>query len=99
MSAPGGPLHCASSHLEVRMPNNRNQDAPSLRGWLTPERAAEALDRSEITLRNWRSMGVGPAYHRDPTGRVWYLPADVEVWRAGERVEPAHGHAGAAAAA
>ncbi|GAA2812210.1 helix-turn-helix domain-containing protein [Streptomyces showdoensis] len=49
--------------------------------WTTAE-AAAFLRISPKTLRNWRSMGRGPAYERHAGRRgVFYRPAVVRRWQ------------------
>ncbi|MDE0520919.1 MAG: helix-turn-helix domain-containing protein [Boseongicola sp.] len=47
----------------------------------------EALGVPVRTLRNWRHLGRGPAYHK--IGSIcYYRGADVNAWLAKNRVEP-----------
>lgn len=48
-------------------------------GNATPAEAAAHLRRSVKTLRNWRSMGIGPRWNGEGHG-VRYRWADLEVW-------------------
>lgn len=45
----------------------------------TSEEVAVYLRKSPKTLRNWRSLGVGPAWHKT-VGTVMYRWCDVERW-------------------
>lgn len=52
---------------------------------LTTKQAAEALGIESDTLRKWRYLGKGPAYHRYPSvnggsGRCYYRQRDVDRW-------------------
>lgn len=53
-----------------------------------PNEAARYLGVAAKTLANWRSMGHGPAYIRHGAGNVAYLRADLEAYRAAQRVVP-----------
>lgn len=54
--------------------------------WLTTEEAAEFLRLAPATLKNWRSLGCGPAYHR---GRpVVYSLVDLKAWKSNRRLDP-----------
>jgi DNA-binding transcriptional MerR regulator len=55
---------------------------------LTADEAATALDVSRRTLERWRTAGIGPSYHKSPTGRVWYEPEALEDYRASCLVTP-----------
>ena len=46
---------------------------------LTTLEAAERLNVPDGTLRQWRGLGVGPAYHKIGRG-VRYAVADLEQW-------------------
>ena len=47
---------------------------------LTPQQAAEYLNQSVNTLRQWRSQGRGPAYEK--RGRnIRYHKRDLDAWR------------------
>ena len=45
----------------------------------TPEEVAEYLGLTAKTLKNWRSLRIGPRYLKTG-GRVRYRWADVEKW-------------------
>lgn len=51
-------------------------------GLLTEKQAAERLNRTPGTLRNWRSRGVGPRFVANPdTGRfLGYLESHLVDW-------------------
>ncbi|MGG7653551.1 helix-turn-helix domain-containing protein [Kocuria rosea] len=54
---------------------------------LTPQEAADYLEFSEKSMRNWRSAGVGPDYIK-VSGRVRYVVADLDRWLESHRVSP-----------
>ncbi|GAA2034668.1 hypothetical protein GCM10009839_39000 [Catenulispora yoronensis] len=59
---------------------------------LTAKETGKKLRRTEKTLANWRSGGVGPAYVKvspGRSGRVLYIAADVDRWIQEHRVEAA----------
>lgn len=58
--------------------------APS---WLTPREAAEYLGSSPRTLREWRYLERGPAYHV-LEGRIRYRTDDLDTYLASVRVDP-----------
>lgn len=47
---------------------------------LSTAQAAESIAVSVKTLRNWRSLGLGPRYVRLSPNDVRYRPADVAAW-------------------
>lgn len=53
----------------------------------TPGEIAAFLRKSEKTLANWRSQGIGPPYQK-VNGRVLYDWPDVRTWLAGQYIEP-----------
>lgn len=55
---------------------------------LTPE-AAKLIGYSVSTLENWRSLGIGPAWSKLPSGRVVYLEQDLAEWASSGYVAPA----------
>jgi hypothetical protein len=52
-----------------------------------PAEVAEYLGKSEKTLANWRSLGLGPRYYK-PEGTIRYDWADVRAWLATQAVAP-----------
>jgi len=52
-----------------------------------PAEVAEFLRKSEQTLANWRSLGIGPPYYK-PGGRILYDWAEVRAWLAAQAVAP-----------
>lgn len=69
---------------------------PSVKESFKPEQAAEYLNQSVNTLRQWRSQGRGPAYEK--RGRtIRYKLEDLDAWRnanrvlTGEALESLHG--------
>lgn len=55
----------------------------------TPREVAEYVRKNERTLANWRSLGIGPPYHKAGDGSVRYRWADVDKWLTARRIEPA----------
>jgi Helix-turn-helix domain len=53
-------------------------EAPPIR-WLKEVEAADYLRLAAATLRNWRSGGVGPRFHK-LGGAVRYSLADLDAW-------------------
>lgn len=51
--------------------------------YLTTAELAAELRRSAGTVRQWRYLGVGPAFI--PGGRVLYARSDVDAWLAAQR--------------
>ena len=54
--------------------------------YYSPREAAEFLGLSPLTLANWRSRGLGPAFVKlgeDQTDRIIYRRRDLEIWRKG----------------
>ena len=49
-----------------------------------PAEVAEKIRKSEKTLANWRSLAIGPPYHK-VNGRILYDWADVRAWLAAQR--------------
>lgn len=60
----------------------------------TPREVAEYLQKSEKTLANWRSLGIGPPYIK-PAGTIRYRWSDVEKWLTSNAVTPQASHAAA----
>jgi len=54
---------------------------------VTAPEIAEFLHRSEKTLANWRSLGLGPPYFK-AEGGVLYSWAAVRAWLAEQAVTP-----------
>lgn len=50
--------------------------------------AADYLDLSPGTLREWRFQKKGPPYLKLPTGTVRYRQADLTAWVLDSRVDP-----------
>lgn len=50
--------------------------------------AAACLNRSENTLKNWRTQGIGPAYYRNE-GTVMYSVQDLNAYLESNRVSTA----------
>lgn len=55
----------------------------------TPDEVAEYLQKTEKTLRNWRSAGIGPPYIKVEGGAIRYRWSEVEKWLTGQQVNPA----------
>ena len=53
----------------------------------TPEEVAGYLRKSEGTLANWRSLGIGPPYIKAGDGSVRYRWTEVEKWLASKTVQ------------
>jgi hypothetical protein len=53
-----------------------------------PAEVADYLRKTEKTLANWRSLGIGPRYYKIH-GRILYDWADVRAWFATQAVTPA----------
>lgn len=64
------------------MPSAKRAPAPANSGWMTTRDAAEYLAVSEGHLRNLRSAGLGPPFHK-AHGIVRYWPSDLDDWLAG----------------
>lgn len=45
--------------------------------WLTIKGAAQWLEVTEQTIRNWIKQGVFPAYQINPTGRILIKKEDI----------------------
>jgi excisionase family DNA binding protein len=56
--------------------------------WLTPAEAAQVLRVDKETLKYWRRVGHGPAYHSPSRRMVRYSRADVDAFMASTRVTP-----------
>jgi helix-turn-helix protein len=56
--------------------------AHDLDALLTSREAAQFLRKSVSTLNNWRNLGKGPPYLKDPgvNGRVYYRLRDLLEW-------------------
>lgn len=52
-----------------------------------PAEVAEYLRKTEKTLANWRSLGIGPRYTK-AGGTIRYDWADVRAWLDSEAVAP-----------
>ena len=48
-------------------------------GWITPERLAARLDRSQRTLERMRNCGSGPPFAKAGK-KILYRWSDVEAW-------------------
>jgi excisionase family DNA binding protein len=63
---------------------------------LTPQQAADYLNQSVNTLRQWRAQGRGPAYEKRSRS-IYYRRDDLDTWRnanrviTGEALESLHG--------
>ena len=55
--------------------------------YLDEREAASYLNRSVVTLQQWRHRKQGPAYYKDGNGRIRYVVADLQAWAESERVE------------
>ena len=55
----------------------------------TPAEVADYLHKSEKTLRNWRSLGIGPPYYKPVGGGILYRWPEVEKWLTSQAVDPA----------
>jgi hypothetical protein len=53
----------------------------------TAREVADYINKSEKTLANWRSLGIGPAYIK-AEGGILYRWRDVEKWLASQLVTP-----------
>lgn len=67
------------------------QTISSLRdlGFLDVEEVANLVGAKPLTLRNWRSKGIGPAWTRASGKRVVYSLSAVQEWLASRTVRPA----------
>jgi hypothetical protein len=56
---------------------------------LDTKAAAPHIGVTVGTLENWRIKGIGPKFIKTPgrTGKVLYDPADIEAWKAANRVQ------------
>ena len=48
--------------------------------YLNEKEAAVVINRASQTLRIWRVRGIGPAYYKDPGGRISYKEEDLSAW-------------------
>jgi hypothetical protein len=48
--------------------------------WYTSAEAAHVIGVSPVTLQRWRTLGVGPAFHRVGPRCVRYAPAAIAAW-------------------
>jgi hypothetical protein len=53
----------------------------------TGPEVAEYLRKTEKTLANWRSLGIGPPYIK-VHGHILYDWPSVHAWLAGQQVDP-----------
>lgn len=53
---------------------------------LTTAEAARVLGVAPKTLRNWRSLGSGPAYVELGSRQCVYRPADLDSWLLSKRI-------------
>lgn len=53
---------------------------------LTTAEAARVLGVAPKTLRNWRSLGTGPAYVELGSRQCVYRPADLDSWLLSKRI-------------
>ena len=70
---------------------NVNRKSPFLHPPLNDVRAAQYLGVAVQTLRNWRHLCRGPAYHKlspGPRGRVGYLVEDLQDYLNRCRIDP-----------
>ena len=51
-----------------------------INGMLTAQEAAERVGRAVLTLRNWRSLGIGPRWVRYLGKQPLYPAADLDEW-------------------
>ena len=56
--------------------------------WLDTAAAARHLGREPGTLRGWRSIGKGPAFHVVSGRFVRYHVGDLEAWVSGGQCRP-----------
>lgn len=52
----------------------------ALKRWFTTRRAAKHIDKSEATLKTWRSRGIGPPFYKPMGGLVYYRVEDLDAW-------------------
>jgi hypothetical protein len=65
-----------------------NLAIPPLSERLTTQAAAEYLNLSPATLRNWRNQRRGPAFFQLSRTRIFYAKGDLDEWLRNRRVRP-----------
>jgi hypothetical protein len=79
-----------ASKMETSVPKPMTDTPVERLALLTAREAGRRVRRTEKTLANWRSQGVGPAYIKvsaGRSGRILYDAADVDRWISAHRVE------------
>lgn len=68
----------------VRIAMAASKPVSGIREVLDEKQAAAYLDQKPGTLRQWRSISKGPAYHKKGR-RVFYMKCDLDAWMASGR--------------
>jgi hypothetical protein len=49
---------------------------------LSTEEAAPYVGNTAATMREWRHLGKGPVYYRNPDGSIFYKRSDLDAFKA-----------------